>query len=85
MDPQKMTIGSERLKMTLEHFANFGRTENNGVTRLTLSEEDRLARDYFCSCCKELGMAVTIDDLGNIYALLPGIRKQATCCDWFSS
>jgi beta-ureidopropionase / N-carbamoyl-L-amino-acid hydrolase len=76
MDHQKMMIGSERLKKTLEQFANFGRTENNGVTRLALSEEDRLARDYFCSCCKELGMAVKIDDLGNIYATLTGTENK---------
>lgn len=76
MDDQKIMIGSERLKSTLEQFADFGRTENNGVTRLALSEEDRLARDYFCSCCKELGMTVEIDDLGNIYATLPGVETK---------
>ena len=46
---RKVLINGERLKNTLEEFADFGRTENNGVTRLALSEEDRLARDYFCS------------------------------------
>ncbi|KAB7705591.1 hydantoinase/carbamoylase family amidase [Bacillus aerolatus] len=72
MNKQKILINGERLKETLERFADFGRTENNGVTRLSLSEEDRLARDYFCSFCKELGMSVQVDDLGNIYAILKG-------------
>ena len=49
---------------------------NNGVTRLALSEEDRLARDYFCSCCKELGMTVAIDDMGNMYATLEGLENK---------
>lgn len=76
MDHQRIMISSDRLKTTLDQFANFGRNDNNGVTRLALSEEDRLARDYFCSCCKELGMAVEIDDLGNIYATLAGIENK---------
>ena len=71
-----MLIKGERLKNTLEAFANFGRTKNNGVTRLALSDEDRLARDYFCSCCKELGMSIEMDDMGNIYATLEGRENK---------
>lgn len=76
MYKQKLVINGERLKDTLERFADFGRTENNGVTRLSLSEEDRLARDYFRSCCEELGMTVQIDDMGNMYATLDGIENK---------
>lgn len=76
MEKQKVLINGERLKNTLEEFANFGRTPKNGVTRLALSNEDRLARDYFCSCCKELGMSIKIDDMGNIYATLEGIENK---------
>ncbi|WCK53983.1 Zn-dependent hydrolase [Aneurinibacillus sp. Ricciae_BoGa-3] len=76
MKQQKLLINGERLKNELERFANFGRTENNGVTRLSLSEEDRLARDYFCSCCEELGMSIKIDDMGCIYATLEGVENK---------
>lgn len=76
MEKQKVLINGERLKETLEAFANFGRTENNGVTRLALSEEDKQARDYFCNCCRELGMTVQVDDMGNIYATLPGLEEK---------
>ncbi|KAB2338030.1 Zn-dependent hydrolase [Cytobacillus depressus] len=76
MNKQKLLINGKKLKNTLEEFANFGRTKNNGVTRLSLSEEDRLVRDYFCSCCKELGMSFKIDDMGNIYATLEGIESK---------
>ncbi|MBB6446178.1 Zn-dependent hydrolase [Bacillus benzoevorans] len=72
MEKVKVLVNGERLKITLEKFADFGRTENNGVTRLALTEEDRAARDYFCSCCNELGMTIKIDDMGNIYGTLPG-------------
>lgn len=76
MEQQKLKINAERLQQTLEKFADFGRTKNNGVTRLSLSEEDRLARDYFASCCEELGMSIAIDDIGNMYATLVGIENK---------
>ncbi|KWW20493.1 MULTISPECIES: Zn-dependent hydrolase [Peribacillus] len=76
MKKQKVIINGDRLSRTLEEFADFGRTENNGVTRLSLSEEDRQVRDYFCSCCKELGMTIQVDDMGNIYATLAGLENK---------
>ncbi|MBD8844676.1 MULTISPECIES: Zn-dependent hydrolase [Priestia] len=76
MQRQKVAVNGERLKNTLERFADYGRTPNNGVTRLALSEEDRLVRDYFCSCCRDLGMDIKIDDLGCIYATLEGLEDK---------
>ncbi|MDQ0201536.1 Zn-dependent hydrolase [Neobacillus ginsengisoli] len=76
MQRQKLLINGERLKDELERFANFGRTVNNGVTRLSLSEEDRLVRDYFCTCCEELGLTVKVDDMGSMYATLEGTENK---------
>lgn len=76
MNDQKLKINGVRLQQTLEAFANFGRTERNGVTRLALSEEDRLARDYFRSCCEEIGLAVSVDDMGNMYGTLAGRENK---------
>lgn len=76
MQKQKLLINGERLKKELERFAEFGKTENNGVTRLALSEEDRRARDYFRSCCEEIGLTVTVDDLGCMYATLEGTENK---------
>ncbi|MGG3574210.1 Zn-dependent hydrolase [Bacillus gobiensis] len=72
MELQKLLINGSRLKEELESFASYGRTENKGVTRLSLSKPDILARNYFCSCCESLGMSVRFDDMGNIYATLKG-------------
>lgn len=63
---------SSRLQETIQQFSRFGTTDNGGVTRLSLSSEDVSARDYFCECCKELGMDIQVDDMGNIYAILQG-------------
>lgn len=76
MQRQKLLINGERLKNELERFADFGRTENNGVTRLSLSKEDILVRDYFRTCCEELGMTVKVDDMGCMYATLAGIENS---------
>ncbi len=73
---QKLVVNGERLKQELEAFADYGKTINNGVTRLSLSKEDRLVRDYFCECCEQLGMTVKIDDMGCIYATLPGVEDK---------
>lgn len=61
-----------RLKDSIEQISRFGATDRGGVTRLSLSKEDIEARDYFCECCRNLGLDVRIDDMGNMYATLPG-------------
>ncbi|WHY78241.1 Zn-dependent hydrolase [Neobacillus sp. WH10] len=76
MQKQKLMINGERLKQELERFADFGRTENNGVTRLSLSEEDIRVRDYFRACCEELGLLVKVDDIGCMYATLEGTENK---------
>lgn len=76
MEKQHVSINGERLKQSLEEFADFGRTENNGVTRLALSDIDLKARDYFRSCCEDLGMSVVQDDMGNMYATLEGRNNE---------
>ena len=76
MQKQKLMINGERLKQELERFADFGRTENNGVTRLSLSEEDIRVREYFRACCEELGLLVKVDDMGCMYATLEGTENK---------
>ncbi|WP_274308011.1 Zn-dependent hydrolase [Solibacillus daqui] len=61
----------ERLKKNIELFSQIGATENNGVTRLSLSPEDIMARDKFKAICEQLGMIITVDDMGTMYATLP--------------
>ncbi len=61
-----------RLQQTIDYFSRFGATKNGGVTRLSLSEEDLAARQYFKECCEALGMDVKMDDMANMYAVLPG-------------
>lgn len=72
MEKQKILINGTRLQQTIEEFADFGRTENNGVTRLALSDMDIQVRHHFRKKCEELGMTVVWDDMGSMYATLEG-------------
>ncbi|BCG56823.1 Zn-dependent hydrolase [Paenibacillus sp. URB8-2] len=76
MQTQNIFVSGARLKDTIEAFADFGRTPGNGVTRLSLGEEDIKVRDYFRSCCEELGMTVKVDDMGCMYATLEGTEDK---------
>jgi len=62
----RITIDSDRLLASLAEFAAIGATPGGGVTRLAMSEEDCQARDLLRQRMSEAGLAVRIDDLGNI-------------------
>jgi N-carbamoyl-L-amino-acid hydrolase len=47
--------------------ARIGATKAGGVTRLTLTDEDRQARQLLRRWCEEEGQPVSVDDLGNMY------------------
>ena len=66
---------ANRLETLIDLFSLFGKTDNNGVTRLSLSAEDIAARKKFQTLCEEIGMTVTYDDMGTMYATLPGKRN----------
>ncbi|KAI1806243.1 amidase [Daldinia bambusicola] len=46
-----------------------------GMSRLALSDSDKQARDWFVNATKSLGCTVTIDNIGNIFAVRPGRRE----------
>jgi N-carbamoyl-L-amino-acid hydrolase len=71
MKNDQLRINGKRLKDSLEQMAKIGATPNGGVQRLTLSDEDKAARDLFVKWLKELNLEIVIDELGNIF----GTRK----------
>ena len=56
--------------------AEFGGTAGGGICRLTLTDSDRQVRDWFVKACEEIGCSVTVDEMGNIFALRPGKNKS---------
>jgi len=71
MKNDQLRINGKRLQDSLEQMAKIGATPNGGVQRLTLSDEDKAARDLFVKWLKELDLEIVIDELGNIF----GTRK----------
>jgi N-carbamoyl-L-amino-acid hydrolase len=67
-----LQINPDRLWGSLMDLAKIGATPKGGVKRLTLTDVDRLGRDRFVGWCKEAGLAIEIDAIGNIFARRPG-------------
>lgn len=45
------------------------------MKRLALSDSDKQVRDWFAETVKELGCTLTIDSMGNMFAVRPGLRE----------
>jgi beta-ureidopropionase / N-carbamoyl-L-amino-acid hydrolase len=67
-----MRINADRLWNSLMELAKIGATPKGGVRRLTLTEEDRRARDLFARWAREAGLAVEVDGIGNVFARRAG-------------
>ena len=67
-----LRINADRLWDSLMELAKIGATSKGGVKRLTLTEEDRGARDLFARWAREAGLAVEVDAIGNIFARRAG-------------
>ena len=70
--PLRPTVDRERLLASIDDYATIGVTPGGGVTRLALSEEDRVVRDRFRADVAAAGATTTVDDVGNIIARRPG-------------
>ncbi|MFB5663381.1 Zn-dependent hydrolase [Alteribacillus sp. HJP-4] len=67
-----MKINRKRVEQRFHQLNQIGMAPDGGITRLSLSNEDKQARDLFVEWLTELGLQITIDDLGNIYGTKPG-------------
>ena len=65
-------IDGKRLWDTLTEFSAIGATPKGGVRRLALSDTDRRGRALFRAECEKLGLAVRVDEIGNMFARKPG-------------
>ncbi len=72
MDEKSLRVNAKRLRSTLEEMAKIGGTPAGGVQRLTLTDEDKQARDLFVRWLQEMNCEITIDEMGNIFGRRPG-------------
>jgi len=69
-----LRIDAARLGARLEALGNVGAIDGGGVCRLALSDEDRAGRDQVVGWMKALGLSVSIDAIGNVVGLRPGLE-----------
>jgi hypothetical protein len=80
-DMSKVKVSGSRLMNDIHHTAQWGTGERwgdkpteTGIRRLALSDSDKTVRDWFVQTMKDLGCTVTIDEMGNIFAVRQGIK-----------
>jgi N-carbamoyl-L-amino-acid hydrolase len=71
-----LQINPQRLWDSLMETARIGGTAKGGVSRLTLTDTDRQVRDWLKQECERLGCTVTVDEVGNMFAVRPGRRAD---------
>src|SRR5579862_9840094 len=77
MSPASAAIDAGRLWSSLMTMAEIGKTPGGGVRRLALSDEDRAGRDRLAEWLAAAGLAVRVDDLGNMYGRRAGTDAGA--------
>ncbi len=65
-------IDGRRLWDSLMDMATIGATAKGGVRRLALGPVDKQGRDRFAALCREIGLTVRVDGMGNMFARRPG-------------
>ncbi|OKI49538.1 Zn-dependent hydrolase [Micromonospora sp. CB01531] len=82
LNPSKITVNGERLWQSLMDLAEIGayhdeRTGLRGVNRLALTDADAAGRRQVIAWMEQAGLAVRIDQMGNIYGRREGTDPTA--------
>ena len=76
MAQDSLRVDGGQLWNSLMAMSEVGATPAGGSCRLALSDEDKAGRDLFVAWCETAGCAVTVDDMGNIFARRAGRRDD---------
>ncbi|KAF2154330.1 amidase [Myriangium duriaei CBS 260.36] len=79
-----LKVNQQRLMDSIHHSCQWGKGElwgsadtETGMSRLSLSDSDKAARDWFVEETRSLGCEVTVDSMGNTFAVRPGRNEGA--------
>jgi acetylornithine deacetylase/succinyl-diaminopimelate desuccinylase-like protein len=78
MAPAQLKINADRLNNTLQGTCSqWGALPTGtGMCRLTLTREDKDVRDWLVAECRNLECNIKVDEMGNIFAIRPGIATD---------
>lgn len=71
------TCSESRMEDKIKTFSTFGDAGHGGITRYSLSPAAIQARNEFRRRMEAIGAAIEVDDLGDMYATLPGSDPEA--------
>ena len=71
---QNLRIDGARLSSRLQQLGAVGALPSGGCCRLALTDEDKAGRDLVVGWMRELGLAVSIDAVGNVTGLRKGTQ-----------
>ncbi|MFW5331709.1 Zn-dependent hydrolase [Hydrogenophaga sp. ZJX-1] len=71
-----VSVNGQRLWQSLMDLARIGATPKGGNCRLALSVLDGQGRDLVVGWMREAGLAITVDQIGNIFGVRPGRDPQ---------
>ena len=66
-----------RMSEKIHTFSTFGDAGHGGITRYSLSDAAKQAREYFIERMTKIGATIVTDDMANMYATLPGTDPNA--------
>lgn len=70
----RAAINGQRLLASLQELGAIGGLPGGGVCRLALTDADKQGRDWTVARMRELGMSVTVDAIGNVVGVYPGLE-----------
>ena len=74
--PMPLHIDRDRLLSDIERLASFSDDDPPGTSRLVFDGADQKARAWLKSLCRDAGLAVREDAVGNMFARWPGARPE---------
>jgi N-carbamoyl-L-amino-acid hydrolase len=77
MRPKDLRINGNRLNRRIAELADYGKTPDNGVTRIAFSDADVEGRRYVMNIMRHAGLNVRVDPVGNIFGRREGSTAGA--------
>ena len=72
-----LSLDTTLLLDQIRELGEIGRTADQaGRTRIALTQEDKAGRDLLVRWMRELNLIVKVDQLGNLFGILPGLEPN---------
>ncbi len=65
-------VNVNRVRKMIDELGQYGKTRQNGVTRITFSKEYKEATAYLRTYMEQLGLEISVDSFGNMFGIYKG-------------